>query len=237
MSGILTRLTATDGWRARHRELGSTATVAILALCWMAASAFLSAQQAADVLDAADRAMGTVGISSLHYEGHDGSVYLVGAALTSGGPWRDFTIQRLVVDAHYDQPAMRQAWELAPSKHPANDGVQVFGGATQQWFVYGNDAWDVRGNPARAELPLWEPFTQSRMGDWRNVEIWLTPPGFVRAARNNHATARREGAGWIVSFTTAAGRSFTGHFDKDNLVQRIETALPNAVMGDLSCVV
>jgi glyoxylase-like metal-dependent hydrolase (beta-lactamase superfamily II) len=202
------------------------------ALLGSAAGLEVSAQSAPGVLEAAEQAMGTANLSSLRYEGGDGALYLVGAALTAGGPWRNFVLKRLVVDAHYVQPALRQAWELEPGP-VTNDGVSVFGGARQEWLVHGRDAWDVRGNPPKADFSLWEPFSQSDMGAWRSLEIWLTPPGFIKAAAANRATVRRRGAGAIVSFTTADGLTLTGYLNAQHLVERIETALPNTVMGDM----
>jgi glyoxylase-like metal-dependent hydrolase (beta-lactamase superfamily II) len=195
-----------------------------------------SAQNSAAILDAAEKAMGTVGVSSLHYEGGDGALYLVGAPLVAGGPWRDFALQHLAVDVHYDPPSMRQAWVLGPSKQPTNDGVTEFGGATQEWLVYGKDAWDIRGRTPRAELPLWEPYAQSNMAEWRNLEIWMTPPGFIKAAKAHHASVRREGSGFVVSFVTGDRQRFTGHLSAQNLVERIESSLANTVMGDMSFV-
>ena len=214
----------------RHRTTRALMIVAALLGCH--AGSGVSAQQAAGVLDAAEQAMGTANVSSLRYEGDDGALYLVGAALTAGGPWRNFVLKRLVVDAHYAQPALRQAWELEPGP-VTNDGVSVFGGARQEWFVYGKDAWDVRGNPPKADFSLWEPFSQSDMGAWRNLEIWLTPPGFIKAAKANRATVHRRGAATLVSFTTADGLTLTGYLNAQHLVERIETALPNTVMGDM----
>jgi len=125
-----------------------------------------------------------------------------------------------------------------------------FGGAQQEWFVYGKDAWDVRGNPPRADFSLWEPFSQSDMGAWRNLEIWLTPPGFIKAAKANRATVRRRGAGSVVSFKTADGLTLTGYLNAQHLVERITggrvfdsnvfmlTALPDRVdWGDVTRVV
>lgn len=204
--------------------------VATLLACYAVSA--LSAQQAGGVLDAAEQAMGTANVSSLRYEGGNGSLYLVGAALTAGGPWRDFVLKRLVVDAQYAQPALRQSWDLGPGP-VTNDGVSVFGGAKQEWYVYGKDAWDVRGTPPKADFSLWEPFSQSDIGAWRNLEIWLTPPGFIKAAKANGATARRKGATTVVTFTTPDGLTLTGHLNAQHLVERIETALPNTVMGDM----
>src|SRR5678816_1285896 len=134
--------------RSGRRNRKARALIIVATLLGAAAGPRVSAQPASGELDAAEHAMGTTDLSSLRYEGGDGALYLVGAALTAGGPWRNFVLKRLVVDAHYAQPALRQAWELEPGP-VTNDGVSVFGGARQEWLVYGKDAWDVRGNPPK----------------------------------------------------------------------------------------
>jgi glyoxylase-like metal-dependent hydrolase (beta-lactamase superfamily II) len=195
------------------------------------AASVVAGQDGTGALDAAEKAMGTSGLSSLRYEG-GGSLSLIGAARTPGGPWLHHTLKRVVTDVHYTHPSMRQAWELGPGR----DGPP-FGGAEQIWLVAGNDAWDVRGSPPRPELPLFEPFVGSRLAEWRNLEIWLTPPGFIKAAKAHKATVRRQGASSVVSFTTPDRRTFTGRLNAQNLVERIDTALANAVMGDMSIAV
>lgn len=179
------------------------------------------------MLDAAETAMGTSGLASLQYEA-GGTLKIFGAPHTPDGPWHsNGIVRRVVVDVHYDQPAMRQAWELVP-------GIEgpPFGG-NQTWLVAGDDAWDVRGNPPRPGVPLFEAFIGSDMAEWRNLDIWLTPPGFIKMAKANDVVVQREGANSVVSFTTLDGRPFTGYLNAANLIERVDTALANAVMGDL----
>ena len=182
---------------------------------------------ASAALDAAETAMGMSGVSSLRYEG-SGTLAVFGAAHTPDGPWPYNAVKRVVTDVHYATPSMREAWTLGPG----SEGPP-FGGAEQVWLVNGHDAWDVRGSPPTPGPPLFEPFVGSRLADWRNVEIWLTPPGFIKAAKANKAAVRRQGNGSAVSFVTPDRRSFTGLLNAQNLVERIDTTLANAVMGDM----
>ena len=191
------------------------------------ASSFAAAQDGADVLDAAEAAMGTSRLSSLRYEA-GGTVKIFGAPHTPDGPWHsNGIVKQLVVDVQYDQPAMRRTWELIP-------GIEgpPFGG-NQTWLVNGDHAWDVRGNPPTPGVPLFEAFIGSDMAEWRNLDIWLTPPGFIKAAKANDVIVQHDGARTIVSFTTSDGRPFTGYLNAANLLERVVTALANAVMGDM----
>lgn len=172
--------------------------------------------------------MGTAGLSSLRYEA-GGTLKIFGAPHTPDGEWHsNGIVQRVVVDVHYDQPSMRLAWQLVP-------GIEgpPFGGARQTWLVNGDHAWDVRGDPPRPGLPLFEPFTGSNMAEWRNLDIWLTPPGFIKIARRNDTSVQRRGGHSIVTFAARDGRPFTGYVNEANLLERVDTALANAVIGDM----
>ncbi len=66
----------------------------------------------------------------------------------------------------------------------------------------------------------------------RMAQIYLTPHGFLRAARANNATQRQVADGTEVSFTLQ-GRRFTGLINARNEVEKISTVSPNPVLGDM----
>lgn len=72
---------------------------------------------------------------------------------------------------------------------------------------------------------------------WANqLPLWLTPQGFLVLAANNTAAVAADDSGWIVSFSTTQGTvtyPFSGHFNGDLLLERIETRLDNTVYGDM----
>jgi glyoxylase-like metal-dependent hydrolase (beta-lactamase superfamily II) len=61
----------------------------------------------------------------------------------------------------------------------------------------------------------------------------LTPPGFIKAAKANDASVQRRSTSSVVTFTTPDRRPFTGRLNERNLLERIDTVLANAVMGDM----
>src|SRR6266481_3690520 len=169
--------------------------IAACALVLLASRAVIG-QSASATLDAAEKAMGTMNLSSIQYSGA-GASYFVGQAPTPGGPWLRYTLSAYVADVNYATPSMRQ--ELDRSQ---DDGATPFGGAHQVWIVSGKDAWNLgAGNPPAA-APQYRDPSGLRTGDWRNLEIWLTPAGFLKAARANNATIKKQGAKTVVSFVT-----------------------------------
>ena len=65
------------------------------------------------------------------------------------------------------------------------------------------------------------------------MQIWMNPPGFIKAAQANNATVTMQGGNKIVAFTTASGQKFTGVINGQNLVEKITTSMDNTVLGDM----
>ena len=72
------------------------------------------------------------------------------------------------------------------------------------------------------------------------LNIWATPWGFLKAAAANNATARRQDGQQVVSFspagfTSPSGSNYTvtGYISSQNLVTKVETRVDHAVVGDL----
>ncbi len=110
-------------------------------------------------------------------------------------------------------------------------------------YVNGNYTWDLRNNAPVAVFGHDGPLLFGSAADFRQLEIWLSPHGFVKAALaaqdatiftrtefNEDATARE----WkVVSFTVLGKYRLTGFINEQNLVEDVETHIPDAVMGDM----
>lgn len=182
-------------------------------------SAHAGGQDAAATLDAAAKAMGAASLQSIQYTG-TGNTYFFGQAVNATTGWPRMVLKNYVADVHYGTPAMRQ--EL----HRANpDGSIPFGGTRQIQIISGSDSWNVGANdqPAPAVAAAAE----------RRLQIWLTPHGFIKAAQANRATVTTKGANRIVTFTTPDRLRVTGVINAQNLVERIDTHIPNVVLGDM----
>jgi glyoxylase-like metal-dependent hydrolase (beta-lactamase superfamily II) len=74
----------------------------------------------------------------------------------------------------------------------------------------------------------------------QQLQIWLTPHGFIRLARENNPTAETQSVGGrtlnVVSFpVTRANTTYRmrGYLNNENLVEKIETWLDDPVFGDM----
>ncbi len=174
------------------------------------------AQDATATLDAATKAMGIGNLTSIEYKG-SGSAFNFGQAVNVNLPWPTFVLKTYVADVDYSTPAMRQEmYRTQP------DGSPPFGGFTQIQFVSGDAAWNIVGNPP---TPAAAPAAVAE----RQVQIWLTPAGFVKGAAANHATVK----GKTVTFMTADHHKIIGTFDAQNMLVKTETWIDNPVLGDM----
>ncbi len=94
--------------------------------------------------------------------------------------------------------------------------------------------------------PIEGTYTLAAYGDsgWgQQMEIWLTPWGFLRGAMNNEADAvsqMMDGAQysivtWTSPVTSPGGPNYslTGYINEDGLVDRVSTRVENSLAGDL----
>lgn len=175
------------------------------------------AQDATAVLDAAAKAMGRP--ESIQYSG-SGNTYFFGQAIDAKSGWPRMILKTYVADVNYTTPAMRQ--ELYRTEP---DGSVPFGGNRQIQLVSGTDAWNVGANdqPAPAVAAALE----------RGLQIWLTPHGFIKAAQANRATVSRRENRNVITFTTPDRFRVIGVLNDQNLLERVETQIPNVVLGDM----
>ena len=192
--------------------------VLLPAFCVLLAAA-PAGQDASAVLDAAARAMGATSLESIQYSG-SGTTYFFGQAVDPKGGWPRMILKNYVADVNYTTPAMRQ--ELYRTEP---DGSVPFGGNRQIQLVSGPDSWNVGANdqPAPAVAAAAE----------RRLQIALTPHGFIKAAQANGATVTRKGNMNVVTFTTPDRFRVVGVINAQNLVERIDTQIPNVVLGDM----
>lgn len=183
------------------------------------AQAAVTGQDATATIDAAAKAMGIANLTSIRYTG-TGSAYNLGQAVNASAPWPRFVVTDYTADVNYADATMRQ--EMSRTNP---DGSAPFGGVRQIQVVSGTSAWNIGGNDAVAPAP-------AAVTD-RQLQIWLTPPGFIKAAQANRATVRTQGANRIVTFTTPSRHRITGTINAQNLLERIETFVDNPVLGDM----
>jgi glyoxylase-like metal-dependent hydrolase (beta-lactamase superfamily II) len=98
-------------------------------------------------------------------------------------------------------------------------------------MVSGNYAWTLN--------PQGQPVAQPAEAELRRLEIFLTPYGFLKGAMSPQANptviTRNEYGGKVrvVSFMAFGKYRVNGTINPENMVQRVQTWVPNPVVGDL----
>ena len=194
---------------------------------WIACALFFlcagvsSAQDAKTVLQAAQKAMGDV--TSIQYSG-TGHIYSFGQAWTPNAAWPSTNLTSYTKTIDYSSKSAKEDYIHSEPTPMVKGGGRPFAGDDKQaHFVSGKYAWDMPGGTAVPQLGA---------AAERQLQIWLTPHGFLKAAMENNATAKKGAMGTEISFQTGK-YTVTGTIDAHNMVTKTETLLPNPVLGDM----
>jgi glyoxylase-like metal-dependent hydrolase (beta-lactamase superfamily II) len=204
--------------------------LAAITACSIAPAA---AQDAASLLRAADQAIGASAVKSVIYAG-TGRMGYVGQQFATGDlPRTDLKSYTMSID--YAAKSSKEEWVRVQGNNiPRGGGLgfPVQGEQKQGSFVSGNLAWNLN--------PQGQPNPQPGNAETGQFMIWTSPHGFIKAALEaNNATlsqryfARTGETARVVGFTTMGKYRVTGEFNKDNLLERVVTWIPNPVMGDM----
>src|SRR5262249_13162024 len=194
---------------------GNMARKTLLTLTLVVAFATsIFAQDAKTVIDASSKAMGS--LKSVEYSG-SGLDFAIGHNPNPNSPWPKFIDKTHKRTISFETPAYRMERIRTQGENPPHGGGQqpIYGEQNQNQTVV------VTANT---------PWVQQ-------LEIWMMPHGFLQAAAKDNAT---------VSSKTVAGRKFTvltfmgqnkakvnGYINDQNLVERVETWIDNAMLGDM----
>jgi glyoxylase-like metal-dependent hydrolase (beta-lactamase superfamily II) len=193
-------------------------TAATLLLCTPVAS---SAQNVRATLDGAAKAMSTVEVKSLEWSG-SGVFFAPGQSYTPGQPWPRFIAKSQTRSVNYETASLRDdVVRMQGENPPRGGGVQPVRGEQRQQFVLsGDQAWTVVGDAAVSQpIALTE----------RQMQLWTTPHGVLRAALANNATVQ----GRTITFALPGRMMVRATLGDQNLVERVDAVIPNAVVGDL----
>lgn len=172
-------------------------------------------------LDTVAKAMGAAGVKSIQYSGL-GVNFQVGQNYSPDRPWPRFVVKSYTRAAGYDTPALRDDLvRLQGEDPPRGGGGQPVRGEQRQIFVMSGDfAWNVVGDVVNP--------TPIALTD-RQLQLWTTPHGVVKAAMANKATVQ----GRVISFAVPGKFRVKATVDGQNLVERIDAVAPHAVLGDI----
>jgi glyoxylase-like metal-dependent hydrolase (beta-lactamase superfamily II) len=194
---------------------------------WMAFALFFlcagvaCAQDAKTVLQSAQKTMGDV--NAIQYSG-TGHLNFFGQAWTPSGAWPATILTSYTKTIDYTSKSAEEDLIHSEPNPMVKGGGRPFAGDDKQAnFVSGTYAWDMPGA---------NPVPQPGAAAERQLQIWLTPHGFLKAAMENNATAKKGAMGTVISFQD--GKYYVeGTINAQNLVAKTETWLPNPVLGDM----
>jgi glyoxylase-like metal-dependent hydrolase (beta-lactamase superfamily II) len=174
-----------------------------------ALSALASAQDAKSALEATIKNIGD--IKSVQYTG-SGAQFTLGQSVSPDASWPRIEIKSFTRTVDYDKQATR--YEAIGPNGPL---------ATQ--FLVGERAWNQAGNNVTPSAPA--AVTE------RQLQIWLTPHGFLKGALANKATVEKRGQATVVTFAALGKYQVASTITSDNLVEKVESWIDNPVLGDM----
>ena len=168
----------------------------------------LAAQDAKTVLQAAGKAMGDVKSIQYSVTGH---LYALGQAYSPTSAWPQNNITSYTRTIDYGSRSSKEELTQVEPTPPRLGGAAPFAGEQKQInLVSGQYAWNQVGNASQPAVAAAKE---------RQLQIWLTPHGFLKAAMENSATLKKGGGGTIVSFMFGKFK-INGTIDRQNMVSR-----------------
>jgi glyoxylase-like metal-dependent hydrolase (beta-lactamase superfamily II) len=209
--------------RARNLNMFRALILALTIL--LGAANVTRANESDETLAAAANAIGATGLTSIKYSG-TGSSAMIGQGLTVGTPAR-WVLVNYAADVFYDSPAFRMEFDRTYL-----DGAPPFNGVKQRWYLKGSSGWNLAADGTPTAL-VPRPDSPMSSVEERQLQVQLTPQGFIKAAMANRAAVRRLGQLSIVTFTGPGGARLTGTLNRAGLVERVDAVVDNAVLGDM----
>jgi glyoxylase-like metal-dependent hydrolase (beta-lactamase superfamily II) len=168
--------------------------------------------------------------NTIRYAG-EGTGWTFGQAYKPDMPWPKIDIQSQARTINYATGSMREEMAFNRGEPRGGGGYPLSGQARNDFYVSGNFAWNATPGGA-APGP--------RFVTDRTHQLWISPHGVLNAAARNNATVQwvtKDGKSFAaVSFTEPGKLSATAFLNADYLVERVESRLPDPVLGEVSAV-
>jgi glyoxylase-like metal-dependent hydrolase (beta-lactamase superfamily II) len=185
------------------------ALAAGLLLSWTAL-----AQDAKSVIDSASKAMGS--LKSVEYSG-SGYDYAIGQNVNPNSPWPKFIDKTYKRTMNFETAAYRMERTRMQGENPPRGGGQ---------------------QPIVGEQMQNVPVVVTANTPWvQQLELWMMPHGFLQAAVMNNATVSTKTVSGkkynVLTFTGQNKAKVNGYINDQNMVERVETWIDNAMLGDM----
>lgn len=191
-----------------------------------------AAQDVQSTLRTASAALGMNDMKSIQYTG-TGWQGMVGQNYQPMDDWPRVDLNTYTRTIDFDTMSSKEEFTRSQGNHARRGGGGVPYLTDQKYTLM------VRGNSAWSLNPQGQPVPQPEQADIRQLEIYLTPWGFIKgamAAGSNATMVRRWEYGErvaVVSFTALGKYRVNGTINAKNLIQRVQTWFPNPVVGDM----
>ena len=197
----------------------------MLVLLFALGAGIASAQDAKTAIQNAQKAMGDV--NSIQYTG-SGKMGGLGQNWSPAVTWHQTIVTSYTKTIDYASRSSKEELTRTQMNPPDHGGEAPFAGEQKQVnMVSGQYAWNQPGAQPQPALAA---------ADERQLQIWLTPHGFLKAAADNNATAKagKDGGQKVTMLTFMAGKNkVTGDVDDKGMVTKVETWIPSPVLGDM----
>ena len=175
-----------------------------------------SAQDAKAVIGNASKAMGVDALKTVQYSA-TGLDFALGQAPNPASPWPKFINKSYTRMINFDTPASKVDRVRVQGENPPHGGGQ---------------------QPIVGEQPQSQTIIVSADTPWaQQLEIWMMPHGFLRAAATRNATLEARTIGGkkysVVTFLGDNKAKVNGYINAQNMVERVETWIDNPFLGDM----
>src|SRR5947207_7475400 len=218
--------------------------VAAVFLALIIAGDSLRAQDVRGVVQAAVKAMGAANLKTIQYSG-TGWNAAVGQSFSPQDDWPHFEVTRYTRTIDYDARSSREELTRRQGNNPSRGGggTPLQGEQQQVAIVSGNYAWNLDGQNPIPQPGLY--LAGIPIAEFRQLDILLTPHGFLKAALAANPTAisltfpgspgaiTQNGKATLVSFTAMGKYRVVGTFNDQHLLEMVHTWIPNPVYGDM----
>ncbi len=197
-----------------------TFVLSILALLvWSALAWADGAQDPKAVISNATKALGADNLKSIEYSG-SGSDFALGQAPNPSSPWPRFNDKSYTRVIDFEAPASRMQRVRTQAENPPHGGGQqpIVGEQNQNQVI-------AAGSPQAATLP--------------DELMMAVPYGFLRSAgAAKDAVVKSQTIGGkkytVLTFTATNKAPVSGYLNDQNVLERVETKIDNAVLGDVA---
>jgi glyoxylase-like metal-dependent hydrolase (beta-lactamase superfamily II) len=174
------------------------------------------AQDARTAIAAVSSAMGADTLKTIVYSA-TGEDFTLGQAYNPASPWPRFINKSYTRMIDFDAPSSRVDRVRNQAENPPHGGGQ---------------------QPVRGDQPVNQTIIINSGTPWvQQLEIWMTPYGFLKAARANNATLTSQTIGGtkyqVLTFVGQNKATVNAYVNAQNLIEKVDTHIDNAMLGDM----